>query len=127
MGGARREGQGRTLKPLTFVSGKTPVSFCAALMKGFATSQLCQVRKGCLSIINRPLVQQDGDADTRYVNNFEDKSFNAIIHAAEDAIATGCDPERIVQGSSGSYFVRNCEGVGVGEAGGRIVSEGGVR
>ena len=66
-----------------------------------------------MSITNRPLVQHEGDAVApRYVNNFEDESFNAIIHAAEDAISAGHEPERIYQGSSGSYFVRNSEGVG---------------
>ena len=54
------------------------------------------------------------------MNNFEDESFNAIIHKAEDAIAAGHNPERISQGSSGSYFVRNCERVGVGGCGGGV-------
>ncbi len=35
------------------------------------------------------------------------------MKAAEDAIAAGIDPERIYQGSSGSYFVRNSERVSV--------------
>lgn len=81
-------------------------------MRGFATFRLHQVR-GFLSQI-RPLVKQDGDTDTRYVNTFEDEAFNTVIHVAEDAIAAGHDPERIYQGSSGSYFVKNCDGDKIG-------------
>lgn len=46
-------------------------------------------------------------------NNTNDPEFNAIIRAAEQAIDSGVFPERIYQGSSGSYFVHNKERVSV--------------
>ena len=44
-------------------------------------------------------------------NNCNDPEFTAIIRAAEHAIDCGVYPERIYQGSSGSYFVHNKEKV----------------
>ncbi|XP_033113406.1 phosphatidylinositol 4-kinase type 2-alpha-like [Anneissia japonica] len=45
-----------------------------------------------------------------FFNSFEDDlEFTKIVHAAERAISLEVYPERIYQGSSGSYFVRNCE------------------
>lgn len=47
-----------------------------------------------------------------YENNFpEDPIFQDIVRTAEDAIDCGRYPERIYQGSSGSYFVKNIENV----------------
>ena len=40
-------------------------------------------------------------------NNFSDPEFNSIVRAAEYAIDSGVYPQRIYQGSSGSYFVRD--------------------
>lgn len=40
-------------------------------------------------------------------NNCNDPDFNTIIRAAENAIDSGVYPERIYQGSSGSYFVHD--------------------
>lgn len=49
-----------------------------------------------------------GDVD----NNFpEDPDYTQMIHNAEIAIEHGIYPERIYQGSSGSYFVKSIEGV----------------
>ncbi|CAB3982769.1 Phosphatidylinositol 4-kinase type 2-beta [Paramuricea clavata] len=42
-------------------------------------------------------------------NNCNDPEFTLIIRAAEQAIDCGVYPERIYQGSSGSYFVHNKE------------------
>jgi hypothetical protein len=44
-------------------------------------------------------------------NNCNDPEFTLIIRAAEQAIDCGVYPERIYQGSSGSYFVHNKEKV----------------
>ena len=41
----------------------------------------------------------------------EDPEFADIIQRAEQAIETGVFPERISQGSSGSYFVKDPKGV----------------
>lgn len=46
-------------------------------------------------------------------NNCNDPEFNTIVRSAEQAIDTGVYPERIYQGSSGSYFVHNKERVSV--------------
>lgn len=55
-----------------------------------------------------------------YVNNFmyfylflDDPQFTDLVRHAEAAIERGIYPERIYQGSSGSYFVKNTEGVSV--------------
>lgn len=44
-------------------------------------------------------------------NVFDDPEFAAIIRSVEQAIDHGILPQRIYQGSSGSYFVKNKEGV----------------
>lgn len=45
-------------------------------------------------------------------NHFpEDPVFGEIIQRAEQAIESGVFPERISQGSSGSYFVKDSKGV----------------
>lgn len=45
-------------------------------------------------------------------NNFpDDPNFQETIRVAEDSIEHGMLPQRIYQGSSGSYFVKNKEGV----------------
>lgn len=41
----------------------------------------------------------------------EDPEFQQVIREAEEAIEHGIYPERIRQGSSGSYFVKNRNGV----------------
>lgn len=40
-------------------------------------------------------------------NNCNDPEFTVVIRSAEQAIDCGVYPERIYQGSSGSYFVHN--------------------
>lgn len=48
----------------------------------------------------------------QFDNNFpDDPAFQEIIRKAEEAIEEGFLPERIYQGSSGSYFVKNHEKV----------------
>lgn len=41
----------------------------------------------------------------------DDPPFNELVSQAEMAIEHGIYPERIYQGSSGSYFVKNTAGV----------------
>ena len=54
----------------------------------------------------------DSHSDTEYQgNHFDDAEFSSVVHAAEQAIDAGILPERIYQGSSGSYFVKDKEGV----------------
>ena len=45
------------------------------------------------------------------INSFEDPQFSALVRQVEDAITAGVHPQRISQGSSGSYFVRNMDSV----------------
>lgn len=56
---------------------------------------------------NQPLLRVD-DAHPTYRNLFpDDPFFDDLIRQAEAAIDCGILPERIYQGSSGSYFVKN--------------------
>lgn len=43
----------------------------------------------------------------------DDLQYSGVILEAEMAIDRGISPKRIVQGSSGSYFVRNTSGVSI--------------
>lgn len=57
----------------------------------------------------------DSHSDTEYQgNHFDDPEFSSLIQAAEQAIDVGILPERIYQGSSGSYFVKDKEGKKIG-------------
>jgi len=64
---------------------------------------------------NEPLITREAAARqtsagevTSDVNRFpEDPIFEAIVQEAQEAIEAAVYPERIVQGSSGSYFVKN--------------------
>ena len=44
-------------------------------------------------------------------NVFDDREFTALVRAGEEAIRHSILPQRISQGSSGSYFVKNIDGV----------------
>jgi len=46
--------------------------------------------------------------------DFDDPEFNEVIRQSEHAVDQGIYPQRIYQGSSGSYFVKNTEGVTIG-------------
>lgn len=62
----------------------------------------------------QPLLERDRGSSPRdqHRNEFpEDPEFREIIRKAERAIEEGIYPERIYQGSSGSYFVKDSEGV----------------
>lgn len=61
---------------------------------------------------NQPLLQRMDSEPCGNFNNFpDDPQFTNIIRDAELAILNDVLPERIYQGSSGSYFVKNVDGV----------------
>lgn len=50
----------------------------------------------------------DSDSDSTFMNHIEnDPQFSQMIQSSEEAIYLGVLPERIYQGSSGSYFVKD--------------------
>ena len=53
----------------------------------------------------RPLLSQN--SETEVINEFPDPAFTAVVRSVETAIEACILPERIVQGSSGSYFAKN--------------------
>lgn len=61
---------------------------------------------------NQPLLRRiDSESNQLIKNTFpDDAEFNGFIRDVEQAIENGFLPERIYQGSSGSYFVQNIEG-----------------
>jgi len=65
----------------------------------------------------RPLIKKrtlsGGSTDSSLINVFDDPGFTALVRSAEEAIIGGIAPERIYQGSSGSYFVKNLQNVSV--------------
>ncbi len=61
-----------------------------------------------------PLLLREESALTTYDvhNDFpEDPAFTVIVRQGENAVLSGIYPQRIKQGSSGSYFVKSTEGV----------------
>lgn len=61
---------------------------------------------------NQPLLQRMDSGGSGSFNNFpDDPQFTTIVRDAELAILNSVLPERIYQGSSGSYFVKNIDGV----------------
>lgn len=59
---------------------------------------------------NQPLLRRMDSDYHCSLNNFpDDPQFTAVIREAELSIDNGILPERIYQGSSGSYFVRNTD------------------
>ena len=65
--------------------------------------------------VYRPLIDRSSSIESSsgsvQINHFEDAEFTGLVCEAEDAILTGIPPQRISQGSSGSYFVRNVKSV----------------
>uniref|UniRef100_A0A8C7ZDM2 Phosphatidylinositol 4-kinase type 2 n=1 Tax=Oryzias sinensis TaxID=183150 RepID=A0A8C7ZDM2_9TELE len=60
----------------------------------------------------QPLLDRGNAQREPHRNEFpEDPEFREIIRKAEQAIEEGIYPERIYQGSSGSYFVKDAQGV----------------
>ncbi|GIY84755.1 phosphatidylinositol 4-kinase type 2-beta [Caerostris darwini] len=64
---------------------------------------------------SEPLINQMDSEPCCSINCFpEDLQFSAIVREAENAIVHGIIPERIYQGSSGSYFVKNINSKKIG-------------
>lgn len=58
--------------------------------------------------------KHDHDHHEHYWNSFpDDPRFEELVRQAEDAIENNVFPQRIYQGSSGSYFVKNVEHVSI--------------
>lgn len=63
---------------------------------------------------SQPLLGGRGDFEVSFNNFPEDPQFSELVWQAEVAIDNGIFPERIYQGSSGSYFVKNPGGKIIG-------------
>ena len=92
-----------------------PSSFSTVIVGGgdepyYSDSEIASgERKPLLGSSKRPMERLSESEHPQ--NNFNDPEFTAIIRAAEHAIDCGVYPERIYQGSSGSYFVHDKEKV----------------
>lgn len=75
-----------------------PREFCKKKTKNITISHTKLLIDGTISIV-------------RIIS--DDPQFNDLVSQAEIAIEHGIYPERIYQGSSGSYFVKNTAGVSV--------------
>ena len=52
--------------------------------------------------------------ESEYINEFpDDRTFQELVRSTEIAIDREILPQRISQGSSGSYFVKNCDNVSI--------------
>lgn len=58
---------------------------------------------------NQPLLRRSEDCCCNYNHFPDDPQFSAIVREAEIAISNFIYPQRIYQGSSGSYFVKNSD------------------
>lgn len=86
-----------------------PASYSTAIVGGSHYDNRTSEQR---PLLGRSRSRMDSHSDTEYQgNHFDDPEFTAIIHSAEQAIDVGILPERIYQGSSGSYFVKEKEGV----------------
>lgn len=56
---------------------------------------------------NQPLLKRTDDCACNFNHFPDDPQFSTIVKEAEIAIGNGVYPQRIYQGSSGSYFVKN--------------------
>lgn len=89
-----------------------PSSFSTAIVGGgdelyFSDSEvLSGERKPLLGAAKRNM-ERLSETDHPQNINISDPEFSAIVRAAEHAIDSGVYPERIYQGSSGSYFVHD--------------------
>lgn len=82
---------------------------------------ICLIPTGHGSNMAQPESPRDGDQENTPLlyhdrnvpyNNFpDDVEFTNVIGQAEQGISEGRYPERIYQGSSGSYFVKDANGV----------------
>lgn len=68
-----------------------------------------------LPLLRGSRLQEYEDIDVESINVFaDDPQFTELVRQAEMAIDSGIFPQRIYQGSSGSYFVKNSDGKTIG-------------
>ena len=85
-----------------------PASYSTAIVGGTHYDSRTSEQR---PLLGRSRSRMDSHSDTEYQgNHFDDPEFSSLIQAAEQAIDVGILPERIYQGSSGSYFVKDKEG-----------------
>lgn len=89
-----------------------PASYSTAIVGGSHYDSRTSEQR---PLLGRSRSRMDSHSDTEYQgNHFDDPEFSSLIQAAEQAIDVGILPERIYQGSSGSYFVKDKEGKKIG-------------
>jgi hypothetical protein len=109
------EGEGHIDSSFDSSYQNDPSSFSTAIIGGgddpyYSDSEIASgERKPLLGNSKRPMERLSESEHPQ--NNCNDPEFAAIIRAAEQAIDCGVYPERIYQGSSGSYFVHDKEKV----------------
>ena len=102
--------EGRSNGPDVVPYHADPASYSTAIVGGshYYDNRTSEQRP----LLGRSRSRMDSHSDNEYQgNHFDDAEFTSIIHATEQAIDVGILPERIYQGSSGSYFVKDKEGV----------------
>lgn len=96
----------------SFVSYQNdPSSFSTAIVGGgdepyFSDSEIASGERKPLLGNSRRAMERLSESEHPQ-NNCNDPEFTVVIRSAEQAIDCGVYPERIYQGSSGSYFVYN--------------------
>ena len=89
----------------------TSVDFVPRSAQNFRTPR-SPTREGAGHEESSPLLARIESEYGLFLNNFpEDPDFTDRVRKAEEALECGRYPERISQGSSGSYFVKNLENV----------------
>lgn len=88
-----------------------PSSFCTAIVGAgdepyFSDSEIASGERKPLLGNSKRAMERLGEFEHPQ-NNCNDPEFTVVIRSAEQAIDCGVYPERIYQGSSGSYFVHN--------------------
>lgn len=58
-----------------------------------------------------PLIRSSSNESAVLRNEFDDPEFASLVREIKNAIDRGVQPQRISQGSSGSYFAKNRKGV----------------
>ncbi|XP_028390921.1 phosphatidylinositol 4-kinase type 2-alpha-like [Dendronephthya gigantea] len=91
-----------------------PSSFSTAIVGGgdepyYSDSEIASGERKPLLGGSKRTMDRISESEHPPNNSINDPEFTAIIRAAEHAIDCGVYPERIYQGSSGSYFVHNKE------------------
>ena len=89
----------------------TDVTFAPRHSQNFRTPR-SPTREGAGREESSPLLARVETEYGFFLNNFpDDPDFTDVVRKAEESIECGRYPERISQGSSGSYFVKNLDNV----------------